>query len=245
MNHVGKGYFVLLFSLLLLLHIGQKAFDATWVLCPSSQELGPNEQWLAFKQQAHGPGYTQIHLDKNLITSNLSSAPTCVLEPCQSRRVLRAVWTNELGLLEQQLVPLVCLQISWYAPYPVLTPQFSSPGDYLNYSDFISFPCLKQPCFNAEIIECGRNHFHEIRNTTKISYTCELVLVFYIPTFFFKCATGTVESNSVLCSEYVLWTCAPETFLNKSVHRKPMMFSHFFLPSCCRNFTDATKMDRI
>lgn len=242
MNHIGN--FVLLFSLLLLLHIGQKAFDATWVLCPSSQELGPNEQWLAFKQQAHGPGYTQIHLDKNLITSNLSSAPTCVLEPCQSRRVLRAVWTNELGLLEQLLVPLVCLQISWYARSPVLTSQFSSPGDYFNYSDFISFPCLKQPCFNAEIIECGRNHFNEKKHYKNILHLWTGFGVLH-PYLFLKCATGTVESNSVLCSEYVLCTCAPETFLKKSVHRKPMMFSHFFLPSCCRNFTDATKMDRI
>lgn len=34
------------------------------------------------------------------------------------------------------------------------------------------------------MIECGRNNFNEITNSTKISYICELVLVVYIPTFF-------------------------------------------------------------
>lgn len=34
------------------------------------------------------------------------------------------------------------------------------------------------------MIECGRNNFNKITNSTKISYTCELVLVFYIHTFF-------------------------------------------------------------
>lgn len=99
-----------------------------------------------------------------------------------SAGVLRAVWTIELGLLEKQLVPLVYLQVLHTQSLPL-----SFLLGIILIILAIFHPCLKQPCFNAEIIECSRHHFNEIRNSKKISYIYELVLVFYIPTFFIQC----------------------------------------------------------
>lgn len=142
----------------------------------------PNEQWLAFNRHTdlviHGYfWFSQKPYLKHLICFFMCILVLSIWESFESS-VDKWVGTVSTAPCNFSMSPdvLIC---SIPSPYPSV----SSPGDYPNYSGYISSLSLKQPCFNAEKTECGRNHFNEVTSGTKISYTCELVLVFYMPTF--------------------------------------------------------------